>query len=131
MGWLGTVLGFLGAGSGDGSGAGGLAVDIREAIKGKELDPAEMIRLQGEINKLEAQNPSKFVSGWRPFIGWVSGFALAYNYILRPFIEPIYKIYHPEIILPILDMGELMPILLGMLGIAGMRSYEKTKGKTL
>ena len=128
MNWLKGLLGFLGGGKGDG--AGGLATDIREAIKGKELDPAEMIRLQGEINKMEAQNPSKFVSGWRPFIGWVSGFALAYNYILRPFIEPLYMVYHPNIVLPVLDMGELMPILLGMLGIAGMRTYEKVKGTT-
>ena len=126
MTWLTGLLGFLG---GD-KGAGGLATDIREAIKGKELDPAEMIRLQSEINKLEAQSRRFFVAGWRPFIGWVSGVALAYNYVIRPFIEPVYQIHYPDIILPVLDMGELMPILLGMLGIAGMRSYEKVKGKT-
>ena len=127
MGGLKGVLGFLGGGN---AGAGGLATDIREAIKGKEIDPAEMIRLQGEINKIEAMNPSWFVSGWRPFIGWVSGLALAYNYVIRPFIEPLYQMKDASIILPVLDMGELMPILLGMLGIAGMRSYEKVKGKT-
>ena len=123
-----SILKFLGGGK---EGAGGFATDLREAIKGKELDPAEMIRLQGEINKLEAQNPNWFVSGWRPFIGWVSGFALAYNYVIRPLIEPLYQINFPDIILPVLNMGELMPILLGMLGIAGMRSYEKTKRTTL
>lgn len=128
MTWITGLLSFLGGGKGDG--AGGLATDIREAIKGKELDPAEMIRLQGEINKIEAMNPSWFVSGWRPFIGWVSGMALAYNYVLRPFLEPLYKIYYSDLMLPILDLGELMPILLGMLGIAGMRSYEKIKGTT-
>lgn len=131
MGWFEGVLGLIGGGGA--KNAGSLATDIREAIVGKELDPAEMIRLQAEINKLEAQNPSKFVSGWRPFIGWVGGFALGYNYVFRPIVQPFYSIYYtdPAIVLPVLDLGELMPVIISMLGIAGMRSYEKVKKITL
>ena len=69
-----------------GDGLGGFATDIREAIKGKEIDPnkaLELVKLQNEINKVEAQHRSVFVSGWRPFIGWVCGVALAYNFIVR------------------------------------------------
>ena len=76
------LLGLLGKGKGH-SPIGGLALDIREAIKGKELDPQRLIELQAEINKLEAQHRSIFVAGWRPFIGWICGFALAYNFIIR------------------------------------------------
>ena len=57
-----------------GDGLGGFATDIREAIKGKEIDPnkaLELVKLQNEINKVEAQHRSVFVSGWRPFIGWL------------------------------------------------------------
>lgn len=113
-----------------GGGVGSLATDIREAIKGKEIDPnqaLELIKVQGEINKLEAQHRSIFVAGWRPFIGWVCGVALAYNFIIRDiliFINPEWSA------LPPLQMGELMTVLLGMLGLGGLRTYEKLKDKS-
>ncbi len=63
----------------------GLGLEIRELLKGKEIDPQKLIELQAEINKIEAQHRTIFVAGWRPFIGWVCGVALAYNFILRDY----------------------------------------------
>ena len=78
---------LLGSGT---KGLGDLAKDIREAIKGKELDPntqietaAKLVELQTKINEAEAGHRTLFVAGWRPFIGWVCGTALLYNFILR------------------------------------------------
>jgi hypothetical protein len=86
---------------------------------------------QVEINKLEAQHRSKFVAGWRPFIGWVCGLALLYNFIVRDIIAWILRIKAPMIEPPPeLAMEHLMTVLLGMLGLGGMRTYEKLKGKT-
>ena len=62
---------------------GGLGLEIRELIKGKEIDPQTLIELQAQINEQEAKHRTIFVAGWRPFIGWVCGFALAYNFVLR------------------------------------------------
>lgn len=82
---------------------------------------------QVELNKLEEQSGSFFRSGWRPFIGWVCGIGLCYEYLLQPFLawgSLVWKIPTP----PQLDMNTLMPLLLGMLGIATMRTVEKIKG---
>lgn len=82
---------------------------------------------QNKVNSEEAKNASKFVSGWRPFVGWVCGFALFYNYIFMPFFAyvVIWGFNAPPI--PTLDSGELMTLLFGMLGLGGLRTYEKTK----
>ena len=77
------LLGLLKGGDGRKSVAGNLAWEIREAIKGKELDPNEIIELQTKINEIEAGHRTVFVAGWRPFIGWVCGVALAYNFAIR------------------------------------------------
>uniref|UniRef100_A0A6H2A2F8 Putative holin n=1 Tax=viral metagenome TaxID=1070528 RepID=A0A6H2A2F8_9ZZZZ len=83
-----------------------------------------------KVNANEALHSSIFVAGWRPFIGWVCGIALAYNYIAMPFIVWITKCFYPEApAMPALDMTELMVLLGGMLGIAGLRSREITQGK--
>ncbi len=67
------LLGLLKGGEGRKSVAGNLAWDIREAIKGKELDPNQLLEIQTKINELEAQHRTVFVARWRPFIGWVCG----------------------------------------------------------
>jgi hypothetical protein len=86
---------------------------------------------QLEINKAEAASGSLFKGGWRPFVGWTCGFALLYHFILCPLIIFVVTIFGVEIPpLPEFDMGSLMTVLLGMLGIGGLRSYEKTKGLT-
>ncbi len=120
MNWLLKLFGGGGA-----SAVGTLALQIREAIKGKETDPNEAIKLIHELNKAEAQHRSIFVAGWRPFIGWVCGFAFAYHYVVFPIIVTMY----PDTVFPELETNELFTVLMGMLGMGGLRTYEKLKQK--
>ena len=86
---------------------------------------------QIEVNKAEAASGSVFKGGWRPFIGWVCGVAFAYHFVLQPFIVFVVAaagITIPE--LPTFDMGSLMTVMMGMLGLGGLRSYEKKQGLT-
>ncbi len=85
---------------------------------------------QVEINKVEAGHRSIFVAGWRPFVGWVCGFALAYNFIVRDLIAWVIVNTDADASLPPdLAMGELMTVLLGMLGLGAFRTVEKFGGK--
>ena len=77
---------------------------------------------QAEINKVEAAHKSLFVAGWRPGAGWVCVAALAHNYLILPYVLAI------GVDVPQLEIGELMPVLLGMLGLGTLRSYEKANG---
>ena len=120
------LLGLLKGGDGRKSVAGNLAWEIREAIKGKELDPNEIIELQTKINEIEAGHRTVFVAGWRPFIGWVCGVALAYNFVIRDLFIWITKTTDSP---PALQMEHLMTVLLGMLGLGGLRTFEKIKDK--
>ena len=84
-----------------------------------------------EINKTEAQHRSLFVAGWRPFLGWGLSFAMIWHFVLVPlitFICAFAGVDIPE--LPHFDMESLMTVLLGMLGLGGLRSFEKAKGLT-
>ena len=120
---------LLGLNSGGQSSLGEFAKDLREAIKGKEIDPdkmMELVKVQSEINKMEAQHRSIFVAGWRPFIGWICGVALLYNFIIRDVIAWI----SPDAMPPAIQMDQLITILLGMLGLGGSRTFEKIKDKT-
>ena len=118
------LLGLLKGGNKEKSNLGSLAWEIREAIKGKELDPNELIQIQTKINEIEAKHRSVFVAGWRPFVGWVCGVALAYNFIIRDlFIWAL----QPEEVPPALQMEHLMTVLMGMLGLGGLRTFEKIK----
>jgi hypothetical protein len=98
-----------------------------------ELDADVKLALgQMEINKSEAAHSSIFVAGWRPFCGWVCGSALLYTFILQPFVVFIAVIagvpkYQIDL-LPVIEIGALMTVLLGMLGLTGARSYEKRNG---
>lgn len=86
------------------------------------------------LNTIEAKHESIFVAGWRPFIGWVCGIALGYNYVIQPFASfAAAAVADPSVVdlintLPRLDLTTMMPVLLGMLGLGGMRSYEKRAG---
>ena len=111
----------------DSSDIGGLGMEIRELIKGKEIDPQKLIELQSEINKVEAQHRTIFVAGWRPFIGWVCGVALAYNFVLR---DLLIWFLGQEQVPPALQMEHLMTVLIGMLGLGGMRTFEKFNNKS-
>lgn len=83
---------------------------------------------QTEVNKVEAASTNWFVAGWRPFIGWVCGTAFAYTFIAQPFALFIFASFGAKVTAPVLDIGSLMTVLLGMLGLGGLRSWEKTKG---
>jgi Holin of 3TMs, for gene-transfer release len=82
---------------------------------------------QTDINKAEASNPNLFVSGWRPAVGWVCVAALAAAYMGQPILSWLSGIYGwpPP---PKMELGDLMYLLFGMLGIGTMRTLEKIKG---
>lgn len=119
------LLSLFGKSNNGRSNIGGLALDIREAIKGKEMDPQRLIELQAEINKVEAQNRSMFVAGWRPFIGWICGLAFGFHYIVMPLLLAYTDIKPVEF-----DTNSLFTVLMGMLGLGGLRTYEKLKDKS-
>ena len=102
-----------------------LTSSIRELIKGKEVDPKQALELVHELNKAEAQHRSIFVAGWRPFIGWVCGVAFATHYIIIPVIAT-----YTDFAVPEFDTNSLFTVLMGMLGLGGLRTYEKMKGKS-
>lgn len=83
---------------------------------------------QLDINKQEAAHRSIFVAGWRPFVGWVCGVALAYTYIIQPASAFVLAQTGHLVTLPQVDMALMMPVLMGMLGLGGLRTFEKTKG---
>lgn len=83
---------------------------------------------QAAVNQAEASSGSIFVAGWRPFIGWVCGAAFAYKFVFQPFLIFILVACGSTFDvkqLPVLDWSEMSSVLLGMLGLAGMRSFEK------
>ena len=86
---------------------------------------------QMAINKEEASSGSLFKGGWRPFVGWVCGVAFCYHFIIQPviiFIVALTGIIIPD--LPSFNMNTLLTVLGGLLGIGGLRTYEKQKGLT-
>ena len=93
-----------------------------------ERHAQELAKGQLEINKAEAQSRNVFVAGWRPFIGWVCGVAMAYNYVVQPILIFTLAQFDYLVALPALDLGEMMPVLMGMLGLGSLRSFEKYKG---
>lgn len=92
------------------------------------LADVELAKGQMEVNKAEAENPSVFVSGWRPGVGWVCVLALFSQFIVRPFFEFGAHLAGYVVQYPGLDTGDLMTLLTGMLGIGVMRTTEKLRG---
>jgi|TARA_R100001463_G_scaffold21577_3_gene51757 hypothetical protein len=88
---------------------------------------AEINKAQLEVNKVEAGSTNLFVSGWRPFIGWTCGVALCYHFVLQPFLAFLLSSFGYQMDLPVFNMETLTTILMGMLGMSGLRSYEKVK----
>ena len=139
---MGNLISDLASGAASGvfSGLGSLAKDIRVAITG--IDPVRQADLeekllaleaagndaQMKVNEIEAASSNVFVSGWRPFIGWTCGAAFAYNFVLTPFIQRGLVVTGTALRLPVLDIGTMMPVLLGMLGLGGLRSWDKKNG---
>lgn len=88
---------------------------------------------QNEINKIEAASSSMFIAGWRPYIGWVCGFALSWQYVLMPIATWVASVVASStggkaLTFPVLDNSQLYPILLALLGMGGLRTLEKIQG---
>mgnify|MGYP003115002181 CR=1 FL=1 len=87
----------------------------------------EINKAQIEVNKIEAGSASFFKSGWRPSVGWICSFALGYHFVLQPMIAFVLVAAGYDLVLPEFDMTTLMTVLMGLLGLGGMRSFEKVK----
>jgi hypothetical protein len=85
----------------------------------------EIAKGQLEVNKVEAAHKSLFVSGWRPFIGWTCGLGMFGNFITIPFSNFVLALLSIEIVIPLVPLETMMPVLMGMLGLGAMRTYEK------
>ncbi len=150
---MGAIFSQLIKGGAEGllKGVGGLAKDIRMAVTGKDILTSEqitelqlkaselekavleadmkMIEGQLQINKADAESGSFFRGGWRPAVGWVCVFSLLYTFILRPLLPWVCVVIGQEVEpLPPVDMSTMLPLLFGMLGLGGFRTYEKIKG---
>ena len=87
----------------------------------------EINKAQIEVNKIESGSSSLFKSGWRPFVGWTCGIALCYHFVLQPFLMFVLSSTGNPMELPTFDMTTLTTVLMGMLGLGGLRTYEKVK----
>lgn len=92
-----------------------------------ERQAHELAKLQVETNKAEAAHRSLFVSSWRPACGWVCVFGFGFNYIVLPFMSYFGQFWDVPPMAP-LDLSMMMPVLMGMLGLGGLRSVERIKG---
>ena len=94
-----------------------------------EKHAQELAKGQLEVNKTEAAHSSIFVSGWRPFIGWTCGLGMFGNFITIPFSNFVLALVGVDIVIPLVPLETMMPVLMGMLGLGAMRSFEKTRPK--
>lgn len=84
-------------------------------------------QMQADINKIEAGSDRLFVSGWRPFIGWICGVAFGYHFVLQPLTAFVLAACGVKFDLPVFDMEELSTVLMGMLGLGSLRTWEKVR----
>ena len=85
----------------------------------------ESVLAQLEVNKVEAAHKSLFVAGWRPFICWTCGLGMFGNFITIPFSNFVLALLEYDIVIPLVPLETMMPVLMGMLGLGAMRTYEK------
>ena len=90
----------------------------------------EIAKAQIEVNKEEAKSRSWWIAGWRPATGWICALAMGYHFIIQPFLIFFLALFGMKMDLPSFDMDTLMTVLLGMLGLGGLRSFEKHKKLT-
>jgi hypothetical protein len=130
------VLGSLLGGKGGALKTIAKVVDDLHTSEGEKLDKKilmqriqqKLAEKQIDVNAKEAGHRSVFVSGWRPAIGWTGAFALMFEFILSPCIEWYSKFAGLSLTAPEIQTGPLLAIVTSMLGVAGMRSFEKAKG---
>ena len=135
---LGIIQGLLGGGQGGALKTISKVIDDLHTSDEEKLDKKilmqriqqKLAEKQLDVNVKEAGHRSIFVSGWRPFIGWCGGFALAFEFILSPGIEWYSKFAGLNLMAPEIQTGPLLAIVTSMLGVAGLRSFEKSKGLT-
>ncbi len=133
---LNLLGGLLGGGKGGALATISKVVDELHTSEEEKLDKKILMqRLQQklaekqlDVNAKEASHRSVFVAGWRPAIGWCGALALFFAFILSPCIEWYAKFSGMDIVPPAIDTGPLLAIVTSMLGVAGMRSFEKAKG---
>ena len=137
-----SIIAELGSGAIGGllGGIGTLAKDLRQAITGdlpaeKQAEIQQKImeielaasQAQTAINMEEAKNEHLFVAGWRPFVGWTGGIALAYASIIEPFITWLARLNGSTVVFPTLDTTITMQVLFGILGLGAFRSFDKSQ----
>lgn len=141
-----TALGgLIGTATGTGisetlSGVGDAAIKLRTAITGNlppekaaELEAhladveARLSEAQNKVNGIEAQSASFLVAGWRPIVGWICAFGVAYAFLFQPMAAWLSTGVHIPAP-PVIDVGTLLTLLFAMLGLGGLRTFEKTKG---
>lgn len=88
----------------------------------------QLAAAQAETNKVEAASEHIFISGWRPCVGWICAIAMGYHFVLQPLLAFIFAAFDHPITLPVFDMNTLYTVLMGILGLGGMRTFEKIKG---
>jgi len=133
---LNLLGGLLGGGKGGALETISKVVDELHTSEEEKLDKKILMqRLQQklaekqlDVNAKEASHRSVFVAGWRPAIGWCGALALFFSFILSPCIEWYAKFSGMDIVPPAIETGPLLAIVTSMLGVAGMRSFEKAKG---
>ena len=108
--------------------------ELKYKLENKKLDTS-MLLSQLELNKQEAKHSSIFIAGWRPAIGWIGALALAYQFIIYPFLMWLWTFLQSQEIIPqnisyppILDIEALWTIISAMLGIGAFRTIDKIKG---
>ncbi len=97
-----------------------LAEMVQSGELAKLAAATDLAKAQIGVNNTEAAASSLFVAGARPYVMWVCGTAMAYNFILAPLLSGLAAFYGSAVALPTLDISKLMPVLLGMLGLGGM-----------
>lgn len=102
--------------------------DAGQAEKDKMNLMLVAMQSQTDTNKAEASSASMFVAGWRPFVGWICGVAFGVQFVAGPLFTWIAALAGHPVVFPQLDVGMMMPLLLGMLGLGGLRTAEKIKG---
>ena len=93
-----------------------------------ERQAHEIAKAQIEVNNTEASSSSMFVAGWRPAVGWICAVGLGFNFIVVPLGNFALTVSGGDAVIPSLDVSQMMPVLMGMLGLGAYRTFEKTKG---
>lgn len=102
-----------------------LAAELQEA-----MNEFNLVKGQLDINAIEAASPNMFVAGWRPMVGWIGATGFAYATIVEPTMKFILTVAGYKGTFPVLDTTILLEVLFALLGIAGLRTFEKYKGVT-